>query len=302
VLAEIGYHPESQTESFVTYKPSLLAGLLSGKISVQIDDTSSTIVGPNAYIKKLQKWLQNRGQRPIIDKLAVLIYHIVMPRLARVVGVGLPHHVTQRGNYRQEIFNNDSDRERYLIWVAEYTRKNNLSVLAYCLMANHVHFVVVPSREDSLARAFNSAHMRYSRYFNGKHKIAGHLWQGRFYSCVLDDRHLLAAARYTERNPVRAKLVPRAEAWKWSSAAAHCRGGDGDFDFDLGKLWDYTGTKQGDWREFIGGEDAAADISDIRTYTHTGRPLGNGKFVGELEREFGRRLRALSVGRPKLKK
>ena len=58
LLAEIGYHPESQTESFLTYKPSLLAGLFSGKISVQIDDTSSTIVGPNAYIKKLQKRLQ----------------------------------------------------------------------------------------------------------------------------------------------------------------------------------------------------------------------------------------------------
>ena len=225
-----------------------------------------------------------------------------MPRLARVVVVGLPHHITQRGNYRQKIFNNDSDRERYLIWVAEYAGKNGLSILAYCLMDNHVHFIAVPGREDSLARAFNSAHMRYSQYFNGKHKLTGHLWQGRFYSCVLDERHLLAAARYIERNPVRVKLVSRPEAWKWASASAHCRGGNGDFAFDLGKLWDYTGTKQGDWRGFIDKEDVAAEVSDIRKYTHTGRPLGNGEFVEKLEHEFGRRLRALSVGRPRIEK
>ena len=221
--------------------------------------------------------------------------------MARVVGVGLPHHVTQRGNYRQEIFNNDSDRERYLLWLAEYARKNDLSVLAYCLMCNHVHFVVVPGREDSLARTFNSAHMRYSQYFNGKHKLSGHLWQGRFYSCVLDERHLLAAARYTERNPLRAKLVSVPEDWRWSSAASHCQRAKGNFDFDLGKLWEYTGTKKEDWRRFINEADSAAEVSALRSYTHTGRPLGNGKFVEALEREFGRRLRALSVGRPKLK-
>lgn len=224
-----------------------------------------------------------------------------MPRLARVVGVGLPHHITQRGNYRQKIFNNDSDRERYLHWVAEYSRKNALSVLAYCLMDNHVHFIAVPDKQDSLARAFNGAHMRYSQYFNGKHNLAGHLWQGRFYSCVLDGRHLLAAARYTERNPVRAGLVPGPEAWKWSSAEAHCRGG-GNLGFELGKLWDYTGTNRRAWRSFIGEEDVAVDLSNIRTYTHTGRPLGSGKFVENLEREFGRRLRALAVGRPKVDK
>ncbi|MEK7721748.1 MAG: transposase [Elusimicrobiota bacterium] len=225
-----------------------------------------------------------------------------MPRLARVVGVGLPHHITQRGNYRQEIFNKDSDRERYLMWMAEYSRKNGLSVLAYCLMDNHVHFLAVPVEEGSLARAFKYANMRYSQYFNGKHKVHGHLWQGRFYSCVLNGQHLLAAARYIERNPVRARLVKFPEAWKWSSAAMHCCGGNGDFDFDLGKLWEYTGTNQSEWQMFLREQDNPVDISDIRTYTQTGRPLGNGRFVENLEHEFGRRLRALSVGRPKTNK
>ena len=99
--------------------------------------------------------------------------------MARVVGVGLPHHITQRGNYRQDIFDTDADRVRYLLWVAEYARGNGLSILSYCLMDNHVHFIAVPGREDSLARVFNSAHMRYSQYLNRKRKLAGHLWQGR---------------------------------------------------------------------------------------------------------------------------
>ena len=222
-----------------------------------------------------------------------------MPRMARVVGVGLPHHITQRGNYRQKTFDNNSDRERYLIWMAEYSRKNGLSVLGYCLMENHVHFLAVPDQEGSLAEVFKYTNMRYARYYNEKHKMKGHLWQGRYYSCVLDERHLLAAARYIERNPVRAGLVKSPEEWRWSSASAHCRGGGGDFDFDLVRLWDYTGTNKLDWAEFIKEDDDPTGISDLRSYTQTGRPLGTSGFVEKLEREYGRRLHALSVGRPK---
>lgn len=225
-----------------------------------------------------------------------------MPRLARVVGVDLPHHITQRGNYRQNIFNNDSDRKRYLLWVSEYARKNGLSVLAYCLMDNHVHFVGIPKTSAALAHTFNFAHTRYSQYFNKKHNENGHLWQGRFYSCVLDGRHLIAAARYIERNPVRAGLVKAAADWKWSSAKAHCSGESGDFDFDLAQLWECLEIKQTEWREFLEKTENEGEISDIRTYTHTGRPLGTGGFVGKLEEKFGRRLHALSVGRPKIKK
>jgi putative transposase len=182
--------------------------------------------------------------------------------------------------------------------LTKYGRKNGLYVLAYCLMDNHVHFLVVPREKDSLARVFNSTHMRYSQYFNRKHNIAGHLWQGRFYSCLLDARHLLAATRYVERNPVRAKIVNAPEAWEWSSAAAHCGTGNGDFDLDLDKLWEYTGTTQSEWKEFLREEDKPDEISDIRGHTHTGRPLGGNVFIKKLELRLGRRLHALPVGRP----
>ncbi len=139
-----------------------------------------------------------------------------MPRMSRVVAVGLPHHITQRGNYRQDVFLDESDRNQYLEWVRDYSIKYGLSILTYCLMRNHVHFIAIPSKEDSLAKTFNAAHMRYSQYFNKKLRQKGHIWQGRFYSCILDEAHLILAARYIERNPVRAGIVEK--PWQnWNS-------------------------------------------------------------------------------------
>src|ERR1019366_1147458 len=91
----------------------------------------------------------------------------------------------------------------------------------YCLMPNHVHWVVSPREPQSLARAFGEAHGRYASYANAKLSRSGHFWQNRFFSCCLDQAHLWAALRYVERNPVRARLADEASAFKWSSAAAH---------------------------------------------------------------------------------
>jgi putative transposase len=150
-----------------------------------------------------------------------------MPRIARVVVPDHPYHVTQRGNGRQPIFLDDADRLCYLSWINDYSLKHHLSLLAYCLMENHVHFIVLPGKEDALAKTFSIAHMRYAQYFNRKRKGSGHLWQGRFFSYVLDETYLMAAMRYVERNPVRAKMVEKPWQWEWSSAAAHVGRSDG---------------------------------------------------------------------------
>ncbi len=182
-----------------------------------------------------------------------------MPRIARVVAVGLPHHITQRGNYRQDVFLEDSDRSKYLAWIGEYSRKYNLSILAYCLMQNHVHFIGIPQKEDSLARTFNSAHMRYSQYFNKKIKAGGHLWQGRFYSCVLDEPHLLLAARYIERNPVRARLVKKPWEWEWSSALMHIDKRRPMMELeDIFKIADMT---HDSWKEYIDTKEEERNFS-----------------------------------------
>ena len=146
-----------------------------------------------------------------------------MSRVARVVVPGFPHHVTQRGNRGADVFEVDDDRRAYLRFLKQYADRHGLAVWAYCLMTNHIHLVVVPEREDSLGPALRDAHTVYALYFNTRTELSGHVWQGRFHSCPMDESHLWAAVRYVERNPVRAGLAERAEKYPWSSAAAHCR-------------------------------------------------------------------------------
>lgn len=132
-----------------------------------------------------------------------------MPRRARFVCEGEPHHVTQRGNYQQYILENDDDFRKYSYLVSEYAPRYGVSIIAYCFMNNHVHFIVVPRSKAGLSQFFNVVHMRYSQYKNLMRRKKGHLWQSRFFSSVLDDSYLISAVRYVEQNPVRAKLVSK---------------------------------------------------------------------------------------------
>jgi putative transposase len=221
-----------------------------------------------------------------------------MPRIARIVGVDLPHHITQRGNYKQQVFFDDTDRNQYLIWLQEYSAKFGLAILAYCLMPNHVHFIAIPKNKEALAKTFNATHMRYAQYYNKKRKVSGHLWQGRFYSCILGQTHLLTAARYIERNPVRANLVRKPWLWEWSSASAHINK-ERQAPFQLDSLFMLTDTAPKDWMDFIDSAEDEAQLVNLRRHTLVGRPLGTTQFVEKLEKMFGKRLHALPRGRPK---
>ena len=181
-----------------------------------------------------------------------------MPRIARVVLPGGPHHVTQRGNRRVDVFLDDQDRRRYLSLLSEYTGRHGVAIWAYCLMRNHVHFVAVPETAESLGRTFHDTHQTYAAWFNHKTKETGHLWQGRFYSTVLDDPHLWVAVRYVERTPVRAGLVDRAEDWPWSSAAAHCGDRTDPLLTDIEMPWPVP-----DWRAFLAKEAEEGDKDKV---------------------------------------
>jgi len=223
-----------------------------------------------------------------------------MARTARIVAPDYPHHITQRGNYRQIIFENMDDRKKYLLWIDEHSQKYGLSLLAYCLMDNHVHFIAIPRHEDSLSKVFSIAHMRYSQYFNNKRSASGHLWQGRFYSCVLDEAHLMAAIRYVERNPVRLELVQYAWQWQWSSAAFHT--GRSDMEIKLGDIKNILDIDFTKWEEYISSEDIEDQINIIRNNTKQGRPVGTSKFIEEIGAKVGRVLKTVSRGRPRKKK
>lgn len=223
-----------------------------------------------------------------------------MPRIARVVVPELPHHVSQRGNRQADVFLDQHDHRRYLSLLAKYADRHGVAIWAYCLMTNHVHFVGVPAAAASLGRTFRDAHQAYASWLNGKMGQSGHLWQGRFFSCVLDDRHLWAAVSRRagmERNPVRAGLVARAEDWPWSSAGAHCGLRDDPLLSPIRMPWAVP-----DWSAYLCDEDEA-DTAAIRRQTRTGRPWGADAFIKTLESSLGRILHPRKRGRkPKSKK
>ena len=133
-----------------------------------------------------------------------------MARLARIVIPGLPHHVTQRGNRREKTFFEEADYQLYLDMLADSSARAQAEIWAYCLMPNHAHIILVPGDEDGLRRTFADLHRRYTGYVNARARTTGHLWQGRYGSVVMDETHLVNAARYVTLNPVRAHLVERA--------------------------------------------------------------------------------------------
>ncbi len=207
---------------------------------------------------------------------------------------GYPYHITQRGNYQQKAFVNEKDYTRYLIWLEEYRIKYHLLIIAYCLMPNHVHFIALPEKINSLAKTFQTCHMRYAQYFNKKRKISGHLWQSRFYSCALDEKHLYAAIRYVETNPVRAKLVKYPEDWKWSSAKSRIHNQAGILTLEnIDKILSIT-----NWREYLYESTDENLIQKIRNNTLTGKPLGDIVFVQKFENLLKRKLTSIPKGRP----
>jgi putative transposase len=218
-----------------------------------------------------------------------------MARLARLVVPDLPHHVTQRGNRKQDVFFGAPDYRAYRAFVAEACERTAVSCLAWCLMPNHLHLILIPRSPEGLRKALGEAHRRHSRRVNKAHGWTGFLFQGRFASFVMDPAHLMVAVRYVELNPVRAGLAARAEDWPWSSARAHV-GGRSDGLTDLAGL---AGTVR-DWRAMLEQGLEASDGSAgqaIEAHSRTGRPWGDEAFLERLEAATGRSLRPRRPGR-----
>jgi putative transposase len=211
--------------------------------------------------------------------------------------VGCAHHITQRGNNRQDVFFVDDDRHVYLELLKEQADKHGLEVVGYCLLSNHVHLVAIPHAEEALARSVGRTHFRYTQYVNRLHRRSGHLWQGRFYSCALDERHFWQALKYVELNPVRARLCRKPWRYAWSSAAAHTDEGATSKMLDLRRWYDQISAVA--WRRELEQGLTEAEMERLRLRTHTGRPLGSDGFLSKLETRIGRRVRPLPVGRPK---
>lgn len=199
-----------------------------------------------------------------------------MPRL---VVPGVPHHITQRGVRRYDVFLEDPDRKLYLKLLEHNANRYHLLLEAYSLMSNHVHIVAVPEYANSIAKTFQVCHGSYASYFNQKYEKSGHVWQARPFSCVLDETHFWAAVRYVERNPVRAGITRCAEDYPWSSAPAHCgRGGT----LKLDPNWPPNEAVP-NWSKWLSQEDPLDVQQRIRERTFRGRPCGNEAFLKNVE-------------------
>src|SRR6266852_999413 len=209
-----------------------------------------------------------------------------MARLARVVIPGLPHHVTQRGNGRARTFFDDDDYALYRDLLAASCRAAEVEVWAWCLMPNHVHLILTPSDHDGLRRALAPVHRRYAGIVNARRKRTGHFWQGRFGCVALDEEHLAAALRYVSLNPVRARLVARAQDWRWSSTRAHL-GGKDDGITALAPIR----ARFPRFADLLASEPEADLFDRLRAAESVGRPLGDDRFLARLERRTRRALK-----------
>lgn len=218
-----------------------------------------------------------------------------MPRIARIIAAGYPHHITQRGNNRAAVFFDDEDRQMYLKLLSGYTQRYNISIWAYCLMDNHIHLLAVPETDTALSRGIGLTNLTYTQYLNRKLKQSGRIWQNRFFSCVVEnDQYLWSVARYIERNPLKVALAASAELYRWSSAKAHITGANDPL---LDATPWLSPEERHAYAEFVRDEDEETDDA-IRRATRTGRPYGRDQFIDQLEFQLNQSIRPKKPGRP----
>ena len=218
-----------------------------------------------------------------------------MPRAARIVVPGVPHHVTQRGNRRQQTFFREADYLFYLQLLRAHTAANGVEVWGYCLMPNHVHLIVTPPAPAALAAAIGEVHKRYTRAINLRERWTGFLWQGRFASFAMDDSYFIAASRYVGLNPVRAGYTKNARDWPWSSVNAHLAKQDDP----LVRTAPLLSRIDGDVERFFACDLQAEGLRALRRASATGKPLGGRAWLKALEQKLGRDVETRERGRPK---
>jgi putative transposase len=188
------------------------------------------------------------------------------------------------------------DYDKYLFFLSKYSKEKEVAVLAYCLMPNHIHFLVRPTDDEGLAKMMQGVTLCYSKYFNGENGRTGRIWECRYHSTVIDgDSYLWTVSKYIEENPVRAGIVKNPEDYPYSSAKAHILGRKDP----LLKEPLFEKSELNDYRKFVrSGEDKKV-TEEIRKQTRSGKPLGGAEFLLVLSEKLGCSLSFRPKGRPR---
>lgn len=229
-----------------------------------------------------------------------------MPRPPRIIVPGIPFHVVQRGNDRNPTFFEHDDYRAYLLLLAKIARRYQTIVHAYVLMTNHVHLLLTSNREDGISRTMQQLGSSYTRRVNKLYERTGTLWEKRFSSCpVQTDRYCLACYRYIELNPVRAGIVKRPQAYRWSSYHENTGREPWRVVRPHATYLALARTRQARCEAYARLFDDVlpdAALEQIRTSTGSGIPLGSDAFRAGLEQRAGRAIGARKRGRPRAKK
>jgi len=196
--------------------------------------------------------------------------------------------VINRGNARAEIFHNSSDYQAFLELVQESLEERPLRIIAYCLMPNHFHLLVWPRKDEELSQWMQWVMTTHVRRYHRDHQSNGHIWQGRFKAFpIQQDDHLLKVWRYIERNPVRARLVTRAEDWRWSSLGTRER-------------WLHSGpvTRPSGWKKLVNTANADEEVEAIRQSVNRGTPFGQTAWMRRTAKRLGLEASMNPRGRP----
>ena len=217
-----------------------------------------------------------------------------MARIARYIAPGYCYHLINRGNRRARIFHEEADYEQFLAVIHRAQARVELPILALCLMPNHVHFVVQPRAAPDVSRWMQWVFTTHVHWSHAKYQTTGRLWQGRFKAFLCQaDQHLLTLMRYVERNALRARLVERAEDWRWGSLAWRAaRRSPVALSPAPIVLPSY-------WRHLVNEPQTAAELAEIRHCVNRQRPFGDEEWVVARATEFGMEHSLKPIGRPR---
>jgi putative transposase len=222
-----------------------------------------------------------------------------MPRRARSIIGGYVYHVLNRANGKLRLFKKDADFAAFEQIIAQAQERFPLRILGYVLMRNHWHFVVWPRQRahDEVAEFFRWLSVTHAQRWHAHHGTSGmgHVYQGRYKSFpVASDEHLLAVLRYVERNPLRANMVAKAEAWRWGSLFRRTQGTDEERSL----LTESPVALGRNWTKRVNTPQTAAEEAAILQCVRRGQPFGDEAWQKKVTRQLGLEHTFRARGRP----